>query len=254
MKEKFSWAAGVIQEAGELIKQNLSLYSVNTKSNAKDLVTDIDIMVEEFFCQRIKQEHPADFILAEECTVAEEVRTDKNLWVLDPIDGTVNFIHQQQNFAISLAYYENTCGVFGIVYDVIKGDLYSCYKGQGAYLNAVKLLPLQDKKISESLVGLSHKWLLGNQFDNYLKALAAFRNYRYYGVASLEICYLAQGLIDIYLSGNLKPWDYAAAKIIIEELGGCIKGLQGEALTGLEFTALIAGERSVVDKFFELCR
>ena len=251
MKEKYTLALSLVKEAGELIKNNLRVYNVNTKSSEKDLVTDIDILVEEFICSKLKDQYQGDFILAEECTVIEEIELTKNLWVLDPIDGTVNFIHQQKNFAISLAYYEKQQAIFGIVYDVMTGDLYTCYKGEGAFLNGTKLKPLTYKPIKQSLIGFSQKWLLSADLIDYIEVLQRFRNYRYHGVASLEMCYVATGILDCYLTCHLKPWDYAAAKLILEELGGKVVTLNGKTLTGLEFTDFIAGHKNVVNEFLK---
>ena len=138
------------------------------------------------------------------------------MWILDPIDGTMNFIHQQRDFAISLGIYENGIGTIGLVYDVVHDELYHALKGSGAYMNEIKLPELENAEVDKAILSLNATWLLENdRIDhNLLIPLAKdVRGIRSYGSAALEMVFVASGRLDAYISLRLAPWDFAC--------GGC---------------------------------
>ena len=241
-KEIDSSAKSWIKEAGHKIKESFSKrLTIETKSNANDLVTDIDKNTEQFFIKKIKEHYPNHKILGEE-GFGDHVSDLKGIvWIIDPIDGTMNFIHQQRNFAISIGIYEDGIGQVGLIYDVVHDELYHTIRGNGVFLNDLLLPSLQEVQVSEAIIGINATWVIENKRIN--PALLAplvknVRGTRSYGSAAIEMAYIASGRMDAYISLRLSPWDIAAGIILVEELGGIATTLKGEQLNLLEQNSL----------------
>lgn len=231
-----------IKEAGENIKQSFSkTLTVQSKTAANDLVTNIDKSTEQFFIKKIKQIYPEHRIVGEE-GFGDDVRDlDGVVWIIDPIDGTMNFIHQQRNFAISIGIYEDGIGQIGLIYDVVHDELYHAIKGNGVFLNELSLPPLKEVNLSEAIVGLNALWVTeNNRIDPSLLSpvVKNARGTRSFGSAAIEMAYIASGRMDAYISLRLAPWDFAAGLILVQELGGVATSLKGETLNLLEKSSL----------------
>lgn len=223
-----------IKEAGERIRSSFDeTLNVQTKSNPNDLVTNMDKEIEQFFIAKIRGAYPGHRVLGEE-GFGDTLEAHKGIvWMLDPIDGTMNFIHQQRNFAISLGIYEDGVGKIGFVYDVAHEELYHAVRGQGAFLNEKRLPNLESTEVKEAIIALNASWVMkNNRIDHDLLIPLArdARGTRSYGTAALEIIYVATGRVDAYISLRLAPWDYAGGAVIVEELGGIVTNLKGEKL------------------------
>ncbi len=154
--------------------------------------------------------------------------------MIDPIDGTMNFVHQQRNFAISIGIYEDGIGQLGYIYDVVHDELYHARKGFGAFLNDQRLSPLSEVEIEDAVIGVNALWVTDNHRINrhVLGPLVQnVRGTRSYGSAAMEIAYVASGRLDSYITMRLSPWDFAGGKVIVEEVGGVVTSLTGEPLT-----------------------
>jgi myo-inositol-1(or 4)-monophosphatase len=232
-----SFAKQWVKEAGEIIRASFDqTLSIQTKSNANDLVTNMDHEIEQFFIENIRKTFPDHKILGEEGFGDHLDSLDGVVWILDPIDGTMNFIHQQRDFAISLGIYENGVGIIGLVYDVVHDELYHALKGSGAYINEIKLPELEKVEVDKAILSLNATWLLENdRIDhNLLIPLAKdVRGIRSYGSAALEMVFVASGRLDAYISLRLAPWDFGAGAVIVGELGGAVTTLKGEKLNFL---------------------
>lgn len=231
-----------IMEAGQRIKQSFSkTLTIETKSNANDLVTDIDKNTEQFFIKKIKEHYSDHKILGEE-GFGDHISDLKGIvWIIDPIDGTMNFIHQQRNFAISIGIYEDGIGQVGLIYDVVHDELYHTIKGNGVFLNELPLPSLQEVQVNEAIIGINATWVTENQRINPLllaPLVKHARGTRSYGSAAIEMAYIASGRMDAYISLRLAPWDIAAGIILVEELGGIATTLKGEPLNLLEKNSL----------------
>ena len=158
------YAKSLIKEAGHKIR--VSFYKhidIDSKADANDLVTNIDREVEQFFISRIKQDFPDHRILGEE-GFGDNVKTlDGVIWMLDPIDGTMNFVHQKRNFAISLGIYAEGVGMLGYIYDVMLDDFYNAVKGEGAYFNDERLPPLEITPLTDAVIGINASWVAPNR-------------------------------------------------------------------------------------------
>ncbi|MBT2687872.1 inositol monophosphatase family protein [Bacillus sp. ISL-47] len=233
-----TYAKAWVKEAGVNIRNSFSkTLTITTKSNANDLVTDIDQGTEQFFIKKIKEKYPEHRILGEEGFGDKLNDLDGIVWIIDPIDGTMNFVHQQRNFAISIGIYENGEGKIGLIYDVVHDELYHAIKGHGVYMNELKLPPLKETEVSKAVIGLNATWVTENKrIDPSLLAplVKNARGTRSYGSAAIEMAYIASGRVDAYITLRLAPWDFAAGVIMIEELGGKATTLKGEPLNLLE--------------------
>lgn len=226
------YAKSLIKEAGHQIRVSFfNQIHIETKADANDLVTNIDQSVEKFFISRIKQDFPDHRILGEE-GAGDDVRSlDGVIWILDPIDGTTNFIHQKRNFAISLGIYHDGIGMLGYIYDVMRDDFYHAAKDEGAYFNDERLPPLENTPIEEALIGINASWVAPNKHVNHEKIIELVRSCRgtrSYGSAAIELAYVATGRIDAYMSMRLSPWDIAGGMVIANEVGAITTNMKGK--------------------------
>lgn len=235
-----------ILEAGIQIRASFDqTLKIQTKSNRNDLVTNIDKEIEQFFITKISEKYPSHKIMGEEGFGDVITGTDGVIWLIDPIDGTMNFIHQQRNFAISIGIYENGVGQIGLIYDVAHNELYHAFKGGGAFLNDKPLNPLSETNVNEAIIALNATWLLKNpRIDHELliPLVRDARGTRSYGTAALEIAHVAAGRIDAYISMRLSPWDFGGGAVIVEELGGLVTNLHGEPLNFIEKDSLFVAK------------
>ena len=224
--EKLDAALEIVNIAAKELKDiDFSSLKVNNKNeDIQDLVTNYDILVEKRIVEYLSMMFPDDGFITEEKTVDYEERV--GLWILDPIDGTTNFVYALQNYAISLAYYDNKKEIFGIVLDVSRDECFVGIKGNGAYLNNNRLPKLSYRDINHSVIDISLRavYRFEKRFKMNFEALSndavAFRSI---GSAALGLSHVALGSLQYYCSSSLKLWDYAASKIILEEVGGYVE-------------------------------
>ncbi|MBM6618610.1 inositol monophosphatase family protein [Bacillus suaedaesalsae] len=247
-----TYAKQWIKEAGNIIRNSFSSQlMIQTKTSPDDLVTNMDHEIEQFFIERITKNFPGHRILGEE-GVGDNVQTLVGIvWIIDPIDGTMNFVHQQRNFAISIGIYENGVGKIGLIFDVVSGDLYHAQKGQGAFLNDVSLPKLKNVKLEEAVIGINATWVTENKRIDPTKLaplIKRVRGTRSYGSAAIELAYVAAGRLDAYITMRLSPWDFAAGLVLIEEVGGLVTTIEGKSLKLLEQNSVFASNASFHDE------
>ncbi|MBJ7540916.1 inositol monophosphatase family protein [Streptococcus sp. SL1232] len=226
MENKFQFAKKLIREAGDFIKSNMvNELEIEEKTRFDDLVTNLDKETQELLIANIKQVYPDDHILAEENGVHHNI-TDGNVWVLDPIDGTVNFVAQATHFAVMIAYYENGIGQFGLIYDVMNDLLYS---GGGQFdvcVNDKKLSPFKDRPLNRFLVGCNANMFASN-YHGLHDMIEQTLGVRVYGGAGISMAAVMAGQLLAYFS-YIQPWDYAAAKVMGEKLGYVLLTIEGK--------------------------
>ena len=227
------YAKSLIKEAGHKIRVSFfSTIDIDSKADANDLVTNIDRDIERFFISRIKRDFPEHRIFGEEGFGDEIDTLDGVIWMLDPIDGTMNFIHQKRNFAISLGIYLDGIGMLGYIYDVMNDDFYHAAKDEGAYYNDERLATLENTPLEEAIIGVNASWVAPNRRIEHMpiaEMVHKCRGTRSYGSAAMELAYVASGRIDAYLSLRLSPWDIAGGMIIAREVGAIATNMKGEA-------------------------
>jgi myo-inositol-1(or 4)-monophosphatase len=241
-----TYAKQWIREAGKNIRATFSkTLNVTTKSNPNDLVTDIDKETEQYFIEKIRSTFPDHQIMGEEGYGDEVKSLSGVVWIIDPIDGTMNFVHQQRNFAISIGIYKDGEGIIGLIYDVVHDELYHCIKGNGVFLNEQSLPKLEETKVKEAIIALNATWVTPNRRINHellIPLVKDVRGTRSYGSAAMEMVYVTTGRIDAYITPRLAPWDIAAGIIMIKELGGVATNLRGEELDMLKENSLFVSK------------
>ncbi|TKC18515.1 inositol monophosphatase family protein [Robertmurraya kyonggiensis] len=253
------YAKSWIKEAGERIKKSFqTTLNIETKSNANDLVTNIDKETEQFFITKINQQFPEHRILGEEGNGDELEELGGVVWIIDPIDGTMNFVHQQRNFAISIGIYENGVGKIGLIYDVVHDELYHAVKGKGAHFNDKALPKLNEVSVSEAIIGLNATWVTPNRRIDPLilgTLVRDVRGTRSYGSAAIEIAQVAAGRLDAYITMRLSPWDFAAGLILMEEVGGVSTTLKGEPIQILQQNSIFISKpglhKSILENYLQ---
>lgn len=239
----------LIREAGHRIRNSfLTDITIESKSNANDLVTNMDKEIEQFFIERIRRDFPPHRIFGEEGFGDDIQTTDGVIWLLDPIDGTMNFVHQKRNFAISLGVYVDGVGKLGYIYDVVNDDLYHGVKDGGAYYNDEQMKPLTETNIAESIVAMNATWAIPNRYldnDAIIQLIRDVRGTRSYGSAALELAYLASGRVDAYISMRLSPWDIAGGMVIAREVGAVTTNFKGASANLLKQDTFIAANPAI---------
>ncbi|WP_373863301.1 inositol monophosphatase family protein [Brevibacillus centrosporus] len=233
------------RSAGELsLKRMKEPFQVEYKTSASDLVTAVDKEVEKHVINMILERFPDHGILGEESTFTGDYKQFDTLWVIDPIDGTTNFVHQQINFSVSIAVYYKGEGLVGAVYDPSRDELFYAVKGEGAYLNDRPLHLEKVVTLEEALLCTSVFWNKRAEqigIDQIVKKLAGkVRGMRLLGSAALEMSYVAAGRLDGYVSMSLNAWDFGAARIIVEEAGGKVTSMVGNPLPFDEKSSVMA--------------
>lgn len=226
LNTKLEFAKKVVRQAGGFIRQHLSDdLEISEKTHFDDLVTNLDREVQEQILTQILSTFPKDHVLAEENDVRHDIK-DGNVWVLDPIDGTTNFIVQRDNFAVMLAYYESGIGKIGVILDVMNDNLY-WGDGTSAYKNEAQI-QLTVKPLRQSLIGVNtymYRTNAGGLLDLSHESLGV----RAIGSAGIEYVNILEGKIWGYFS-NLSPWDYAAGAVLIAPFGYITQQIDGRPL------------------------
>lgn len=258
-QEIYEAAKSWVYEAGKRIRAHMNEpLGIETKSNPNDLVTILDKQTEKFFVDHIKAAYPNHRIIGEEGYGDKPEDLEGTMWVIDPIDGTMNFVHQKRTFAISVGILHNGAGEIGFIYDVMNDVLYHVKRGEGAYKNDIKL-PLLDKekKLEEAIVGMNHFWLCENRIVDYhvmQQFVRKVRGTRSCGSAALELAYTAEGVQDGYLSLNLSPWDVAAGMILNQELGAITGDIDGNPWKPLERSSVLVANPAIHSSIVEFVK
>ena len=226
MKNKFNFAQEIIKEAAAFLRAHcLDDLQIVSKTHPTDLVTQFDSAVQQNLIARIHQAYPHDHILAEEDGIRHDIK-DGAVWVIDPIDGTNNFIAQQADFAVMIAFYQDGQGQFGLIYDVGRDLLYAGGGDFPVTCNGQLLDKVQDRAPERSLLAINagiyreNSWGLTDFADLFLGV-------RVYGSAGISFSKVLTGSIWGYVS-YICPWDYAAAKILGQALGYTTMTVEGE--------------------------
>ncbi len=220
----------LIRDFGEIEKLQVS------KKSPTDFVTNSDLKVEKIIIDELKKAKPHFSIISEES--GEEINKDKkNTWIIDPIDGTVNFLHGLPHFAISIALRSNNELISGLIFDPIKDEMFFAEKNGGAFCNNQRIRVSSKNNINDCLFGTG-----GNIKDNF-----DFPN-RKSGCAALDMAYVACGRYDGYYQNNLNLWDIAAGIVLVKEAGGIVNNID---LDKIQKINLIASSSSISTKFQE---
>jgi len=215
-------ARGLKRDFGEVEQLQVSV------KGPSDFVSTADLKAEKVLREELAKARPGFGFLMEE-TGETKGRDGRHRWIVDPLDGTTNFLHGIPHFAISIGLEEDGEIVAGLVYHPIADEIYWAEKGRGAYLNDRRLRVSARRNLEESLIGTGIPFRSHGDHTRYLAMLAAVMRatsgVRRIGVASLDLAYVAAGRFDGFWEFGLKPWDIAAGIVLVREAGGTVTGL-----------------------------
>ena len=238
-------AEGAVQavlEAGELLADPAAVRSIRAKSET-DYVTNVDLAVQEFLRERLAALAPDVQFMGEEQDNSALDLT-RPCWILDPVDGTTNLIHQFQHSAISLALAEGGQIVFGVVYNPYTEECFAACRGGGALRNGVPIHVSDVSRLEDSLLSTGtvpgRRELADAAFRQMRALYDRCQDVRRTGCASLDLCWVACGRLDGYVELSLQPWDYAAGMRIAAEAGGKVTAPDGSPLSLREGGPLLA--------------
>jgi myo-inositol-1(or 4)-monophosphatase len=230
MQPVVNTAIKAARQAGTLILRaldHLDEISVTEKSK-HNYVTEIDKGSEKIIIDVLRNAYPDHGILAEEGGFHPG---DEYQWVIDPLDGTTNFIHGYPHFCISLALKHKDKLMHGVIYDPVKNDIYSASRGEGAQLNDRRIRISKRTEIENAIIGATLPSSVMHYRDDFLNAIKSLMenscSTRIAGSAALDLAYVAAGQLDAYWAINLKPWDIAAGILLIKEAGGIVMDYNG---------------------------
>jgi len=223
----FQQAKEIVLEAGIMLLNAFSEEKkVSTKSIHYDLVTETDKGIEAFLIERLKTVCPGSKFLAEESDAQH--KTAEKLWIIDPIDGTTNFVHKFPFSCISVAYMLHGQLKYGYVYNPMMNEFYTAQRGKGAYLNDHKICVSGESDFSKTFLATGFFYDFTNaKVDNvsvFRSMLSQVHAIRRAGSAALDLCYVAKGVFDGYWEFYLNPWDVCAGILIVQEAGGTVTG------------------------------
>uniref|UniRef100_A0A3B3D0H7 Inositol-1-monophosphatase n=1 Tax=Oryzias melastigma TaxID=30732 RepID=A0A3B3D0H7_ORYME len=225
-------AVAVARKAGEMVRGALKDdRTVMTKSSAVDLVTQTDQKVEQLIIQSVKEKFPTHRFIGEESVAAGEScnLTDDPTWIIDPIDGTTNFVHAFPFVAVSIGFSVNKQVEFGVVYSCLEDKMFTARRGRGAFCNGE---PLQVSEQTDALV--TH--------------LTCVFRVRGAGTAAINMCLVASGCAEAYYEIGIHVWDVAAGSLIVSEAGGVLLDVDGGDVDLMSRRIVAANNRTIAER------
>jgi myo-inositol-1(or 4)-monophosphatase len=242
-------AGGIINRAAG----NLDVLTVRHKS-LNDLVSEVDRAAEEAIIDTLKASYPEHAILAEESGATGD---SEYVWIIDPLDGTTNFLHGLPMYAVSIALMHKRQIQHGVIYDPTRNDLYTASRGAGAFLNDRRLRVSKRDKLIDGLIGTGFPFRMFDYIDPYLAMLRDLMTrtagVRRPGSAALDLAAVAAGRLDGFWEIGLSPWDMAAGVLMITEAGGMVGDLEGDDRY-LEHGQIVAGNPKIFAQLLQVIR
>jgi len=227
-------AVKAARRAGNVINRgarDLDLLTVTAKG-PKDFVSEIDRGAEAAIVETLLDAYPDHAILAEEGTAKGANADAENVWIIDPLDGTTNFLHGFPQYCVSIALQQRRQITQAVIYDPVRNDLFTATRGRGAFLNDRRMRVSKRYHLRDCLIGTGFPFRDGTYLDTYLRMMKAMIEHtaglRRPGAAALDLAYVAAGFYDGFWEVGLNPWDVAAGSLLVQEAGGLIGDLAGE--------------------------
>jgi len=240
-------AVKAARRAGSIINRatrNLDVLTVRPKG-ANDFVSEVDHEAERAIIDTLRAAYPDHAILAEESGATGH---SDYVWVVDPLDGTTNFLHGFPQYAVSIGLMHRGVLTQAVVYDPTRNDLFTASRGRGAFLNDHRLRVSRRTRLAEALIGTGFPFRQFAHVDAYLAILRELMQkapgVRRAGAASLDLAYVAAGRLDAFWEFGLSPWDMAAGALLVIEAGGLVGDLQGND-TYMDSGHIVAGNAKV---------
>ncbi|MEN2994722.1 MAG: inositol monophosphatase family protein [Thermodesulfovibrio sp.] len=232
MKDFLSIAIESVKQAEKIIKDKVGTISDReiTQKSISDYVTEVDLNSEKTIIEYIKKHFPKHQIMSEESS--NDYKKTEYLWIVDPLDGTTNFIHGFPVFSISIAMMYKGELILGVVHDPIKEETFYAEKGSGAFLNGKKIKVSSVKEPAFSLIATGFPFRNKQYIDPYIKIfrelLYSVSDLRRAGSAAIDLAYVACGRVDGFFEFSLSTWDIAAGVVLIKEAGGVVSDFEGK--------------------------
>ncbi len=231
VREFTTFASTLAAGAGRILRDGFNRSLTIKYKGRIDPVTQYDMKAEKYITSRIAGRYPRHSILAEEGSDAHQ--SSPYRWVIDPLDGTVNYAHGFPVYCVSIALEFEGRAIAGAIYDPEREELFSAAVGLGARLNSRKIHVSEEKRLGRSLLATGFSYTVATDRKNNIglfgRMVKAAQAVRRPGSAAIDLCWLACGRIDGFWELNLRPWDTAAARLIVEEAGGRVTRLSGSA-------------------------
>ena len=234
MHPMLNTAIKAARKAGSVIQRgarDLDRLTVTTKG-PKDFVSEVDKAAEAAIVETLLDAYPDHGILAEEGTVNAKVKNPDNIWIIDPLDGTTNFLHGFPQYCVSIALQHKGVITQGVVYDPNRNDLFTSTRGAGAYLNDRRLRVSRRIRMDESLVATGFPFKDGSLVEPFLDMMREMMHktagIRRAGAAALDLAHVAAGWYEGFWEVGLNPWDMAAGSLLVVEAGGLVTDIHGE--------------------------
>jgi myo-inositol-1(or 4)-monophosphatase len=229
IKQYLEFAHEVASGAGNILKAGFARSKQINYKGAIDPVTQYDLRSERFIMSKISLTYPEHTVLAEEGSGRDNNSAYR--WVIDPLDGTVNYAHGFPVYSVSIALQYRGKSIVGVVYDPQSDELYSAAAGLGAYLNGKRIKVSQERKLERSLLATGFAYNIRtarkNNLGMFARMMKQAQAVRRLGSAALDLCWMAAGRLDGFWEYYLHPWDTAAAILIVEEAGGRVTRIDG---------------------------
>ncbi|XP_078072179.1 inositol monophosphatase 1 [Mustelus asterias] len=250
-------AVAVARQAGTVICDALKKeHTVQIKSSPADLVTETDQNVEKMIINTLKEKFPSHSFIGEESVAdgAPSILTDNPTWIIDPIDGTTNFVHRFPFVAVSIGLSVNKQSEIGVVYSCVEDKMYTARRGQGAFCNGKQLKVSGQEDISKALIITE---LGSNRTPEILKTVLSnmeklisipSHGIRALGTAAVNMCTVATGGADAYYEMGIHCWDMAAAALIVTEAGGFVLDISGGPFDLMSRRVIAAGSRAIAER------
>lgn len=204
-----------------------------SQKEVNDFVTEVDQASEKAIIETLLTAYPGHGILAEESGSEHGAKDSEYVWIIDPLDGTTNFIHGFPVYCVSIALAVRGKIEQAVIYDPSRNDLFSATKGRGAYMNDRRLRVSKRIRLADCLLATGFPFRKGDNFKNYLAIMADVMprtaGLRRPGAAALDLAYVAAGFTDGFFETGLAPWDMAAGSLLVQEAGGLVGNFTGEA-------------------------
>jgi myo-inositol-1(or 4)-monophosphatase len=204
-----------------------------SQKQVNDFVTEVDLASENAIIETLLTAYPHHGILAEESGKTHGNPDADHVWIIDPLDGTTNFIHGFPVYCVSIALAVNGKVEQAVVYDPSRNDLFTATKGRGAYMNDRRLRTSKRTQMHECLISTGFPFRPGDNFNQYLRMMGDVMQrtagLRRPGSAALDLAYVAAGFTDAFFETGLQPWDVAAGSLLVTEAGGLVGNFTGEA-------------------------
>ncbi|XP_076838346.1 inositol monophosphatase 1 [Brachyhypopomus gauderio] len=256
-QEAMDHAVGVAKKAGEIVRDALqNEMNIMCKSSSVDLVTKTDQKVEQLIIDSVKEKFPTHGFIGEESVAAGQscLLTDNPTWIVDPVDGTTNFVHGYPFVAVSIGFAVNKMLEFGVVYSCIEDKMYTARRGKGAFCNGQPLQVSDQKDINQSIIATEFgssrdPEVLDKIFSNMRKIVSLpVHGIRGSGSAAVNMCLVAAGCVEAYYEVGIHCWDIAAAAVIVTEAGGVLMDLEGGPLDLMSRRVLAANNKTIAER------